>query len=79
MNKWKKKYKKLKKKYLLLNQGSLLHCEKCGWNTIIPYEDTICLNCHYWEDKMKEKEKNPLDTSEENLKIEVRRTTNETI
>jgi hypothetical protein len=71
MNKWKKKYKKLKKKYLLLNQGSLLHCYSCGWNTIIPYEDTICLNCHYWEDKMKEKEKNPLDTSEENLKIEV--------
>ena len=56
MNKWKKKYKKLKKKYLLLNQGSLLHCNGCGWNTIIPYEDTICLNCNYWEDKMKQKD-----------------------
>ena len=51
----KKKYKKLKKKYLILNQGSLLHCYSCGWNTIIPYEEKICLNCHYWEDKMKEK------------------------
>lgn len=56
MNKWKKKYKKLKKKYLKLNQGSLLYCKKCGWNTIIPYEDDVCLNCNYWEDKMKKKE-----------------------
>jgi hypothetical protein len=62
MNKWKKRYKKLRKRYLKLYQGSLLYCKKCGWNTIIPYEDTVCLNCNYWEDKMKQKEKNPLDT-----------------
>ena len=66
MNKWKKRYKKLRKRYLKLYQGSLLYCKKCGWNTIIPfYEDTICLNCNYWEDKMKQKEKNPLDVPAE--------------
>lgn len=66
MNKWKKRYKKLRKRYLKLYQGSLLYCKKCGWNTIIPYEDTICLNCNYWEDKMKQKD---LDDLNESVKI----------
>ena len=61
MNKWKKRYKKLRKRYLKLYQGSLLYCKKCGWNTIIPYEDTICLNCHYWEDKMKDNKMKPYE------------------
>lgn len=44
---WKKKYKELHEKYLLLQQRSLENCDKCSWNAIIP--SIGCLNCQYWD------------------------------
>ena len=44
---WKKKYKELHEKYLLLEQRSLYFCYKCSWNAIVP---TVgCLNCQHFD------------------------------
>lgn len=50
---WKRKYKELHERYLLLQQSSLRFCSGCAWNAILP--NGVCLNCQYWDKQMEEK------------------------
>ena len=54
---WKKKYKALYTKYIMLEQVSLAYCKECGWNGIIP--DGICLICKHFDCEEKKQKQSP--------------------